>query len=68
MKTTIPKETCIFSYCDHCGFAIYEAKDAVRVHATRDVIHTECWADYSCEHMFELVQSVCESNGFDRGG
>ena len=67
MNTTMPKETEIFSYCDHCGFAIYGAKDAIRVHATRDVIHTECFSDYCDEHMFDLAVSLEKLLGYDRG-
>lgn len=56
----------VLSYCDHCGFAIYSAKDALRVHATRDLIHKDCLSDYSDEHMFDLAQSLDENSCLDR--
>ena len=71
MKTTMvtkKTEDTVFSYCDHCGFAIYDAKDAVRVHTTRDVIHSDCWSDYSREHMFEFVEKAEGDLSYDRSG
>ena len=61
-------EEAVFSYCDHCGFAIYDAKDAVCVHVTRDIIHKDCWSDYSDEHMFDLAENVKNAHLYDRDG
>ena len=44
--------------CDHCGARIYNPKDAIRVYATRDIIHKDCWLDYCGEHMFDLAETM----------
>ena len=56
-----------FAYCDHCGFAIDSAKEAVVITGTRDVIHSDCWAEYAEEHMFDLAVSLEKLLGYDRG-
>ena len=69
MMTTRSKkhtEEIAVSYCEHCGFAIYDTKDSVRVRATGDLIHKECWSEYSSEHMFDFVENEEESWGYDR--
>ncbi len=57
----------VVAYCDHCGFAIYRACDALVVTANGDRIHKDCWAEYAEEHMFEFVKSAEDSERFDCG-
>ncbi len=45
-------------YCDHCGFAIYSAKDMLLISVNGDRIHKDCWADYAEEHMFEFAKAA----------
>ena len=51
----------VLGYCDHCGFAIYSAKDALIVNESEDLIHTECWGEYSQEHMFDFAQRASDA-------
>lgn len=46
------------AYCDHCGFAIYAADEALRVKGSRDVIHTDCWEEYAAEHMCDFTEKA----------
>ncbi len=52
------------AYCDHCGFAIYNASELLIVRTTGDRIHRDCWADYAEEHMTELAQCADEDCDF----
>ncbi len=64
-KEVFPSEAGAIGYCDHCGFAIYRACDALRIRATDDRIHKDCWSDYAEEHMFELAETAEDSDDFD---
>ena len=44
--------------CAQCGFAVYSENGALRVNDTGELIHEDCWSEYSEEHMFELVEKV----------
>ena len=44
------KGVSMFSYCDHCGFAIYDASDAYIVKGSEDRIHRDCFSEYIEEH------------------
>lgn len=57
-------ENGVIGYCDHCGFAIYSAHDAVVVDATDEMIHKDCWEEYSDEHMFDFVVEVSETDDY----
>lgn len=54
----------VIAYCDQCGFAIYSPDDALVVSATDDIIHTDCWEEYSAEHMFDFVVKASEKNDY----
>ncbi|MBQ9747069.1 MAG: hypothetical protein IJW21_09655 [Clostridia bacterium] len=51
----------MLGYCDHCGFAIYSAKEALIVNESEDLIHVECWGEYSQEHMFDFAQRASDA-------
>ena len=51
----------VLGYCDHCGFAIYSAKDALIVNESEDLIHVACWGEYSQEHMFDFAQRASDA-------
>ena len=51
----------VLGYCDHCGFAIYSAEEALIVNESEDLIHTECWSEYSQEHMFDFAQRASDA-------
>ena len=55
----------MFSYCDHCGFAIYDASDAYIVKGSEDRIHRDCFSEYIEEHMFEFVKPADEDDDAD---
>ena len=57
----------VLGYCDHCGFAIYSARDALVITANGDRIHRDCWSEYAEEHMFEFAKSAEDSERFDCG-
>ena len=59
------KGVSMFSYCDHCGFAIYDASDAYIVKGSEDRIHRDCFSEYIEEHMFEFVEPAAEDEGVD---
>ena len=59
------KGVSMFSYCDHCGFAIYDASDAYIVKGGEDRIHRDCFSEYIEEHMFEFVEPADEDEGVD---
>ncbi len=59
-------ENPVIAYCDHCGFAIYAADDALIVKETEDIIHSDCWEEYAEEHMFDFVQKASDSDWFGR--
>jgi hypothetical protein len=61
------KNTGVLAYCDHCGFAIYSASDALVITANGDRIHRDCWSEYAEEHMFEFAKSAEDSERFDCG-
>jgi hypothetical protein len=61
------KNTGVLAYCDHCGFAIYSASDALVITANGDRIHRDCWSEYEEEHMFEFAKSAEDSERFDCG-
>ena len=61
------EEKRIFGYCDHCGFAIESADDAVYVPATGDRVHTDCWEEYAMEHMFDFARLLSSCARFDCG-
>ncbi|MBO4429117.1 MAG: hypothetical protein J5832_04085 [Clostridia bacterium] len=44
--------------CAQCGFAVYSENGALRVNDTGELIHEDCWSEYSEEHMFELAEKV----------
>ena len=46
------KKISIYANCDHCGFPIYSADEAIIINESEEIIHKECWADYSIEHLF----------------
>ena len=54
----------VIAYCDHCGHGIYSPDDAVSVEATDEIIHTDCWEEYSEEHMFDFVVKVSEKTDY----
>ncbi len=55
----------VFAYCDHCGFAIETANDALIVKANDERIHRDCFSEYIEEHMFEFVEKAEEPERFD---
>lgn len=57
------EEASAVAYCDHCGFAIYSADDAL-VLPDGDVIHADCWPEYAEEHMFDFAQKASETDRF----
>lgn len=57
----------VIAYCDHCGFAIYSPEEALVIGATDEIIHTDCWEEYSAEHMLDFaVRMSDESDEDDR--
>ena len=48
----------VYAYCDHCGFAIYDARDALIMRESRDRIHIECFSEYIEEHMFDVAEGA----------
>lgn len=54
----------VIAYCDHCGFPIYSPDEAVIVEATDEIIHVDCWEEYSDEHMFDFVVKVSEKTDY----
>lgn len=52
----------VIAYCDHCGHAIYSPDDAVIVEATDEIIHTDCWEEYSEEHSGDNIGDKNERN------
>ena len=64
-KRKTPKGVSVFAYCDHCGFAIYDASDAYIVKGSEDRIHRDCFSEYMEEHMFCFVDPADENEGTD---
>lgn len=64
-KRRRPEGVTVFSYCDHCGFAIYNASDAYIVKGSEDRIHKDCFSEYTEEHMFDFVECADKNNGED---
>lgn len=64
-KVRTEKGVKVFSYCDHCGFAIYDASDAYIVKGSEDRIHRDCFSEYIEEHMFYFVKCANGNNGED---
>lgn len=64
-KRRRPEGVTVFSYCDHCGFAIYDASDAYIVKGSEDRIHRDCFSEYMEEHMFWFVKPAGEDDGAD---
>lgn len=50
----------IFAYCDHCGFAIDSAEEALLIKGSRDIIHADCWEEYAEDHMFDFAIRASE--------
>jgi len=55
----------VFAYCDHCGFAIDTADEALLVVESRDIIHADCWEEYAADHMFDFVKPMHANDCFD---
>ena len=53
--------TSILGRCAQCGFAVYSANGALTVIDTGELIHEDCWPEYSEEHMFDFVEKVTPS-------
>ncbi|MBQ8404992.1 MAG: hypothetical protein IJX55_11340 [Clostridia bacterium] len=51
----------VLGYCEHCGFEIYSARDALVVNESEDLIHIACWGEYSQEHMFDFAQRASDA-------
>lgn len=49
------KKVSIYAVCDCCGYPIYSPDEAIIINDTEDVIHKECWPDYSAEHIFSFA-------------
>ena len=45
----------VLAYCEQCGYPIYDLDEAIVINSTEDIIHKECWTDYSIEHMFSFA-------------
>jgi len=52
----------VIAYCDHCGFAIYSPEEAIIIGATDDIIHTDCWEEYSVEHMLDFAVRMSDKD------
>lgn len=44
--------------CAQCGYRFIRGDEAYRVNETGDVIHRECWIDYSDDYVGELCSEV----------
>ena len=53
--------TSMLGRCAQCGFAVYSSNGALSVIDTGELIHEDCWAEYSEEHMFDFVEKVMPS-------
>ena len=59
-----PSDYRAIAYCDHCGFAIYTAVEALLIRGSRDIIHVDCWEEYASDHMFDFAVKVNEDDRF----
>ena len=59
-----PSDYRAIAYCDHCGFAIYTAEEALLIRGSRDIIHVVCWEEYASDHMFDFAVKVNEDDRF----
>ncbi len=44
--------------CAQCGYRFSKYDEAIRIKSTDDVIHRDCWIDYSDENVNELCEQV----------
>lgn len=56
----------VITYCDHCGFAVYSTDDALMINGSGDIIHADCWEEYSSEHMFDFSKKITDTDCFCR--
>lgn len=54
MHTHYENNCCTSTVCAQCGYRFYVGDDIVRVKQTGDVIHRDCFADYSVDSVSEL--------------
>ncbi len=50
----------IIAYCDHCGYAIYSADDALIILENEDIIHKDCWCEYAEEHTYDFARKASD--------
>lgn len=44
--------------CAQCGYRFAKYDDAIRVNCTGDVIHKDCWMEYSDDNIDQLSSAV----------
>lgn len=50
----------IIARCAQCGALIYFGNDALAVRGGDDIIHFDCWEEYSAEHMLDFVEELSQ--------
>ena len=55
------KKVSVYANCDHCGYPIYTADEAIIIKENEEIIHKECWYDYSVEHLFYFAMPATAS-------
>lgn len=44
--------------CAQCGYRFESGDEALRVNETGDVIHVDCWMDYTDDNIDEFTQKI----------